>query len=291
MHKFLRSIGFSRLHELENQDLLLKDVLSHYDYKKIAETPEHHTFAEISKEYGSDFGITVCGEYDSDDLFHFEYYYPFFWGTQSASYESIAVDCHMATTSFAGAVDDGRVGMTLIFYVSNAADYIDEIRRGITEDRMNSVSFAALASEGTILLPVQNSQKADIQTDDMIERRNMLFDAAQNGDKEAIRSLTMEDIRVLSDISRRVRSEDIYSIVDSSFMPFGMECDLYSVLGEIMDANSSTNHVTGERVWQLRLNCNDVPLDVCVNEANLLGVPEPGRRFKGSVWLQGRINF
>jgi len=26
---------------------------------------------------------------------------------------------------------------------------------------------------------------------------------------------------------------------------------------------------------------------VCINEADLVGIPTPGRRFKGTVWMQG----
>ena len=44
-------------------------------------------------------------------------------------------------------------------------------------------------------------------------------------------------------------------------------------------------------MYQLGLLTNDIPLDVCINERDLMGIPETGRRFKGVVWLQGLINF
>ncbi|MEE1517216.1 MAG: DUF3881 family protein, partial [Lachnospiraceae bacterium] len=31
--------------------------------------------------------------------------------------------------------------------------------------------------------------------------------------------------------------------------------------------------------------------DVCINKKDLLGEPEVGRRFKGSIWVQGYINY
>ena len=40
----------------------------------------------------------------------------------------------------------------------------------------------------------------------------------------------------------------------------------------------------------MNILCNDVPLDVCINEKDLLGEPEVGRRFKGQIWLQGTMN-
>ena len=32
-------------------------------------------------------------------------------------------------------------------------------------------------------------------------------------------------------------------------------------------------------------------MDVCINEKDLLGEPKEGRRFKGVIWLQGRLNY
>ena len=51
------------------------------------------------------------------------------------------------------------------------------------------------------------------------------------------------------------------------------------------------NKYTKETIYQLRLECNDMNLDVCINKEDLLGEPEVGRRFKGTIWLQGHINF
>ena len=150
---------------------------------------------------------------------------------------------------------------------------------------------SALAESGSILLPVAREQRQGPEDPRKAERRNMLWTSAQNGDEEAIESLTMEDIDTYTMLNRRVKREDIFSIVDSYFMPYGMECDIYNILGEITDCQSITNNATGEKMWQLGVVCNDVPLDVCVNAEDLLGEPEPGRRFKGSIWLQGRVHF
>ncbi len=291
MHKYLRSIGFGNLSRIEDQDKIIQDVLSHYDFKKVVEDENHAMFAEISKEYGMDIGITVCGVYDEDNLFHMEYYYPYFWGTQVTSYEEISVDRHTAAESFAAACNDSRVGTTMIFYVTNAAEYIDVREKGIWKETQTSVSLSGLALNGSVLLPVSSALKAPAVDPVQAEKKNSLYEAAENGDQEAIESLTMEDIDTYNMLSRRVRHEDVYTIVDSYFMPYGMECDLYNILGDITDVNSVHNPVTGERVYCLGLNCNDIPLDVCISEKDLTGEPEAGRRFKGNIWLQGRINF
>ena len=41
----------------------------------------------------------------------------------------------------------------------------------------------------------------------------------------------------------------------------------------------------------MNLECNDMGFDICINAKDLLGEPEIGRRFKGSIWLQGHMNF
>lgn len=49
--------------------------------------------------------------------------------------------------------------------------------------------------------------------------------------------------------------------------------------------------MTNEEVYELRISCNDLEIDVCINTNDLMGEPEVGRRFKGVIWLQGSIHF
>ena len=74
-------------------------------------------------------------------------------------------------------------------------------------------------------------------------------------------------------------------------MPYGAECDQYSVLGEITDFSKVKNELTGEYVYLMNINCNELYFDLCINEKDIYGEPEVGRRFKGYIWLQGFINF
>lgn len=92
-------------------------------------------------------------------------------------------------------------------------------------------------------------------------------------------------------VTRKMRTEDVLSLVDTYFMPYGVECDQYSILGEILDCSTEKNKVTGEELCILAISCNDLIFDVCINKKDLYGEPQPGRRFKGTVWMQGIINF
>ena len=121
--------------------------------------------------------------------------------------------------------------------------------------------------------------------------RNDLIVAARNGDEEAIESLTIEDLDIYSQISRRITREDLYSIVDTTFMPYGVECDQYSVIGEILELKASDNPYTSETVYTMVLDCNDVIIKMAVNRTDLMGAPEVGRRFKGNLWISAHVNF
>lgn len=121
------------------------------------------------------------------------------------------------------------------------------------------------------------------------DKRMNLIAAARNGDEEAIENLTLEDIDTYSMVSRRILNEDIFSIVETYFMPYGIECDMYSVLGDILNYEVVENSYTKEKIVIMTINCNDLIFDVCINEEDLMGEPKVGRRFKGNIWLQGKI--
>ena len=92
-------------------------------------------------------------------------------------------------------------------------------------------------------------------------------------------------------ISRRIMYEDVLSIVDTYFMPYGVECDQYSIMGEILNYQLVENSITKEEIYILTLDCNELTFDICINKEDLVGEPERGRRFRGTIWLQGRINY
>ena len=92
-------------------------------------------------------------------------------------------------------------------------------------------------------------------------------------------------------LSQKAKKEDVFSIVDSSFMPCGVECDQYQVVGEILELEEEINHYTKETVYIMVIECNNLSMTVAVNKADLLGEPAVGRRFKGQVWLQGSVAF
>lgn len=291
MHSYLRAVGFSEIKKRREIEEIIKEVIETYDEKNVVEDYEDGVFAEFSKNYGCDCGITVCGQYDENNEFHVEYYFPFFRGTGITTDENVVIERHTAQQSFAGACDDLRIGVTLIFYLQNAAEYMLENQKGIAPEGRKTLTISGLAKEGMVLLPLQKDKEAARVERELAKNRSNLIAAARNGDEDAMESLTMEDMDTYSMISQRIVREDIFSIVDSYFMPYGIECDQYNVMGEILDFVQFKNILTGEEMYQLTLDSNDVQFDVCINKKDLLGEPQVGRRFKGIIWLQGQLHF
>ena len=252
MHSYLKTIGFSSLSKAELNEIL-EEVVKNYDEKYVAESHPEHLYAEFSKNYGCDCGITVCGEYDEENQFHMEYYYPFFRGTGITTQESVIVEKHADKESYAGACDDLRIGVTMIFYLQNCTEYVSEMQKNNFDQNHMPLTLSGLAKEGKILLPVKKDQKQVAKEKELAKNRSTLIAAARNGDEAAMENLTMDDIDTYSMISRRIVKEDVFTIVDSYFMPYGIECDKYNVMGEIIDCVDFRNILTGENIYKMNI--------------------------------------
>lgn len=289
MHTYLRSIGFSEIKKKVQLDKILREVTENYDERTIIEGEERRLFGCMSKDFGCNMGLMVFGEYDDEDNFEMEYYFPYMRGTGVTSTEDMIIERHAGTQSYVGACEDSRLCVTLIFYLSNPGEYMQELGKREMPEKQGSLTVSALAREGKILFPVKKAEALERRLNNT--ERTKLISAAKNGSEEAIDSLTMDDIDIYTMISRRIQHEDVFSIVETYFMPYGAECDQYNLMGEILECSEYKNVMTGEKIYQMNIFCNDLVFDVCINEKDLVGVPQTGRRFKGLVWLQGEVNF
>ena len=138
MHKFLRSIGFSDLKK-DELEKLFEQIIKCPTVRKVATDSEGNEFAEISKEFGEFFGISVRGIYREDDTFEIEYYYPYLCGKSISTMEPAEVEKHAEKESYAGVCDEVRVGVTLIFYLQNVVDYLAEKNNPLYNMQKNGV--------------------------------------------------------------------------------------------------------------------------------------------------------
>lgn len=291
MHKYMRAIGFSKLQDRKQLQALVTDVVVNADERKYTTKTDETSIAEFCKDFAENIGIAVCGEFDEDDKFTYDYYYPYLRGTGISSREDVSIERHAANESYAGVCDDVKVGVSLIFYLQDMITYIKAKNLGKLPVRGTSLTLSALSTQGTIMMPIMKNERQKKKKQKEMNNRNYLIAAARRGDEDAIETLTLEDMDMYTTISRKIQKEDVFSLVDTYFMPYGVECDQYSVLGEITDCHLTKNKLTGEEIYVLTINCNELTFDVCINIIDLFGEPQVGRRFKGTVWMQGFINY
>ena len=112
VHRYLRAVGFSKIKKREELQALINEVveatiinpdkLKHekdskkkQDYssaRDIAADEEDIVYAELSLDFVHGAGICVRGEFDEENTFLYEYYFPYVKGNQISSSEDITIE-------------------------------------------------------------------------------------------------------------------------------------------------------------------------------------------------------
>ncbi len=289
MHSYLKAIGFTKLTKKSLEDLI-NEIILRPDYQESAIDFEGNQFVELRYMVADNVGIVLRGIYNDDDEFILDYYYPSFYGESISIKNDVDVIKQSDRDNYYVMCDEIRLGVNLIFQLQNMGEFLRRnIMAGKSADR--EIRLAALSLEGKILLPVYDNEKSRIKEKMNNQKRIDLVEQAREGDEEALESLTIDEIDLYQRISRRVAREDILSVVTTYFMPYGIENDKYEILGDILDVKNAVNHLTMEELTLLTIESNDVIFEVCINNKDLMGEPLVGRRFKGTIWLQGKVDF
>lgn len=289
MHRFLRAIGFYQQLGKQDVDQLLGTIMNEPDRRKKTETAQG-TYTELSREFGHNMGITIRGEYDKLGFFHVEHYFPYCTCNLFTATEDVVVNKRVDTDAYTGMCDDMRLGISMIFYLQNVVDYL-ELKTPDNTPRKAKLSLSGLSLQGTIILGVEHTEQYIQRKKQHNRIRTQLIQQAKNGDQDAIDSLTVDEIDLGTRIQNRIKQEDLYSLVDTSFIPYGSESDNYMLIGTIVNWTLETNKYTHEEVYHMLLNCNDIVITVCINRGDLSGTPMIGCRFKGVIWMQGYVDF
>lgn len=291
MNQYLRSVGFSKIKTKKELREILNNVVTGNDSTQYLHTDTGVVIIEYKKKFAGPCGIVLRGEIEEEKNLALDFYYPYISPSNVTTEEDLNVERHIDKNSFAGVTEDLRVGVSLIFYLINEVDYMSQIAKEMFHKTGNAIKLSALSINGTVLLPIKKNAKELAKIKQATIDRNQRIVAAREGNEKAIESLTIEDIDTYSAISKKILKEDLFSLVDTYFMPYGVECDQYSIMATIEEVNQYSNYYTDEEIYVLTLNCNEILLDVCINKEDLMGEPEVGRRFKGTIWLQGEVVF
>ena len=287
MHSYLPAVGFHKIRKKSQLTGLIETVLSSPDSIQAVPGDEECCYVMMAKEVAEGAGIAVCGETDHTGKFEMEYYFPYLKGNIHSTDEECDVRRQIEKEAYSGICDDLRLGLNLIFFVNNFMEYKKYESLKGSWPKTEGICLSALSIGGTILLPIEKSAKQREMA--AADNRNCmkLLEAARRGDQNAVEDLTVRDMNLYTKVSKQACRTDLYSLVETFFMPCGVECDQYSVMGYINACRKTVNKLTGEELYLMEILCNDLPIRLMINSEDLLGIPKKGYRFKGDIWLQG----
>lgn len=291
MHSYLRSIGFSDIKNRRQLTPITKEIIANPTTKNIVTVDVDTRLVQLNKDFGKHFGISLVGEMDIDNTISFEYYFPYVRSSFIMNQERIYIEKHGDKESYAGVCEDYNLGMTLIFFLTNISDYANTKWMNYSNHLITKAYMSGLSTSGKVILDIEQIPPANREHKCSSVNRNKLIEAARQGDRSAMESLTLDDMDIYTQVSRRAHYEDILSIVETNFMPYGIETEHYSIIGNILDCSLCENDYTKEPVYLLNVETNEMLMAIAINEKDLLGTPAPGRRFKGEIWLQGNVIF
>ena len=291
MHSYLRAIGFSKCKTRKQLENIYSTALRNPNRKMITTISIDTSLIQFEKDFGPSFGLSLIGEYGIDGDLSIEHYYPYIKGSSNTEMERIYIEKQTDKESYAGVCEDTRLGMSLIFYLQNISDYAKSKWFNDSNKNFSRVRFSALSIQGTILLGVKKNEIQKIT--DTIEKsyRDNLLYAIRQGNQEAIDYFAHDEMFTYESIAKRVKKEDVLSIIDTSIMPCGVECDHYAVIGNILNVSEEKNSYSDEIVYNLLIETYDLMINIGINKIDLEGEPLPGRRFKGEIWLQGYVKI
>lgn len=288
MNEYLRAVGFRRMEGNRQVRQMLDYVREEAD-----EVKQHiDRFNNIHVHYKKQFapGVGVIGYWIEDNqMEESEGYLPYCESDRTQFRCPVSFEQVFDGNGFLCEMEDPRIGISLIFRMINVIDLLNE--KNPYEHFFKSVSISALCTQGTVILGIKREEDYPIKRLNKMRRHQMMIVAAQSGNKEAAEQLAKEDYLQYQSVNTRIAKEDLYTLVDSCFMPRGMSSDRYLVIGDIVDYREECNELSGEPIYILTLDYNSILFDVAVNKSDLMGEPASGRRFKGEIVLLGRVVF
>lgn len=251
---------------------------------------DHTILVEYTTMFTKTTGVVLRGELDDDDNLRVEYYYPFCNGKKISTTKEAQFEEMVDKSAYSVLCDDERFVVCLVFFLQNNMQYRKWLEKDGPMKPCKPSYLAGLSLNGKILLPTKKSKRDRKRAEDAsTTSRQKLMEAVRNGDEMAIEDWSMKEYDTYCLISERIHKHDLFSLVDTYFMPNGLESYEYSLLGEIMELSVEKNWFTKETVYVMHLDCYTMAVTVCINEEDLFGEPMVGRRFRGTVWMQGRV--
>ncbi len=290
MHSYLRAIGFSKIDTRAKEWSLTDSLIGSADETVSFKMDADTSLIIYKKHVAPGCGVTLVGGRSGEE-FRLDYYFPYMETELVTSTDACEVTRKGGEDSYLVSSEDSRFGVTTIFHLTNLADFFKKRLKLDETYPVRKSCMTGLATSARVLLPVVKTEE-QIQEQKLRNRkRARLLQEARSGDEDAMEELTNQEMETIGVVNQRIFQDDLYSVIDSFFMPYGVECDQYMLMGEILKVEELTNALTGERFYRISVRANDIEVTVGVLAADLVGAPKPGRRIKCQVWLQGTVEF
>lgn len=158
MHTYLRAIGFRECKNRQQLEDIYRHTLNTPNRKIMTTISVDTSLLQFEKDFGRNFGLSLVGEYDIKGSLSIEHYFPYLKGDRFMQFENITIQKQTDKESYAGVCEDYHLGMTIIFYVINIADYAKSKWLNYSNRQITKVKFSALSVAGTILLGMHHSK-------------------------------------------------------------------------------------------------------------------------------------
>ncbi|MBP3200415.1 MAG: DUF3881 family protein [Lachnospiraceae bacterium] len=335
MHKYLRAVGFSNYQKKSQIDDFFKENLKDENLISTYISQDMRLCGQYNIQVCQGAGVSVIGEQERNQLALMDFYYPYLKGYDYTLIQECTIERHSDKDSYAGIIDDYRMGIALIFYLTNGNVYNSLIKTyKPTDIKIDRIFLSALSTSGRIILPIDKKEisgnefadksKLNNEYDTTIDDKQYDEDDYDESDEDddsiddllddaPITTRLIGDMDDFSDgiggkavsigigiklprdpigeQEMRLKNEDLYSIVETSLVPYGIECDKYQIVAEIISVNRKVNKFTGETLVEMRVDTMGLQFNLMINENDLEGEPLPGRRFRGVIWLLGEVEF
>ncbi len=294
MLSYLRAVGYKPVNnkpDFNPYEDIVEFAIGHADRIRKILLDDGRIFGEIYSSVTKETGILVFGEYDNQDRFIFIGFVPFVKNEIPSIRNFVSVRYDEEDNIYIGTSMDLHYGGMVQYQFSSLLSFYD--KRLVENLRYHATVFlSALSIEGKIILGLhnENSGISYIGHNSMLEREELLFRVAKN-EEEAFQLINKEKADSIEIFKKRLKKDDLYSIIESSMVLCEEQKITYLILGTIINWRKFHSEITGEQIFKFLVACNNIIMSVCINENDLIGVPAIGRRFKGTVCMQGRVDF
>ena len=120
---------YKKKHEVK--ELLDKIQRENIASARITVTTEKERLWEIRKDLSESTGLCLYGYLENLGVFVREGFFPYIKDTPHSSTSKCSIERHIDGSTFSGMIDDNRLGMSLIFRLSNCLDYIDNTSKKV----------------------------------------------------------------------------------------------------------------------------------------------------------------